>query len=338
MQGLLAPTEQLDGTLLSSSFPALNDPAVAVDIYRGDTGLDSGRPQSLFTLDPRLIDQGRLTKLDRVNLRAGEQVRLDDGTTVRFDGATPFVNLQVSHDPGQLWVLVFALSMMGGLLVSLVIRRRRIWVRIEPGQAANTGSTGTVNVELGGLARTDNSGWGDEFERLTERLLAVQSRRVATGSEREGPMNTEHVNLGLARFSDWAFTSSVVVLVVALLLLAVELAYSRSRKVTERELVLTGAAGGTVTADSDRPGVVGDDPEPLRRRAGRPGRVGPGLPRHRPAVRLHRAARPGHRTGAVGQHVRVHQPDLLLGSDRRRGRAAASRSTARCGSSCWCRC
>ena len=42
-------------------------------------------------------------------------------------------------------------------------------------------------------------------------------------------MNTEHVHLGLARFSDWAFTSSVVVLVVALLLLAVELAYSRSR-------------------------------------------------------------------------------------------------------------
>ena len=73
-------------------------------------------------------------------------------------------------------------------------------------------------------------------------------------------MNTEHVHLGLARFSDWAFTSSVVVLVVALLLLAVELAYSRSRKVTERELVLTGTAGGTVTADSDRPGVVGDTP------------------------------------------------------------------------------
>jgi cytochrome c biogenesis protein len=29
-----------------------------------------------------------------------------------------------------------------------------------------------VNVELGGLARTDNSGWGDEFERLAARLLA----------------------------------------------------------------------------------------------------------------------------------------------------------------------
>ena len=53
-------------------------------------------------------------------------------------------------------------------LVSLLVRRRRVWVRLTPaGQAP-----GTVNVELGGLARTDNSGWGDEFEKLTERLVA----------------------------------------------------------------------------------------------------------------------------------------------------------------------
>ncbi len=169
IQGLLAPTEQLDGSLLSSRFPALNAPAVAVDIYRGDTGLDTGRPQSLFTLDPRLIQQGRLTKEKRVNLRAGQEVRIDQGpaagTVVRFDGAVPFVNLQVSHDPGQSWVLVFAITMMAGLLVSLLVRRRRVWIRLTPEPA------GTVNVEMGGLARTDNSGWGDEFERLTERLL-----------------------------------------------------------------------------------------------------------------------------------------------------------------------
>ncbi|WAC94518.1 cytochrome c biogenesis protein ResB [Mycobacterium sp. Aquia_213] len=171
IQGLLAPTEQLDGALLSSRFPALNAPAVAVDIYRGDTGLDTGRPQSLFTLDPRLIEQGRLTKEKRVNLRAGQEVRIDQGpaagTTIRFDGAVPFVNLQVSHDPGQTWVLFFAITMMGGLLVSLLVRRRRVWVRLMPVESA----PGTVNVELGGLARTDNSGWGDEFEGLTERVL-----------------------------------------------------------------------------------------------------------------------------------------------------------------------
>lgn len=168
IQGLLAPTEQLDGTLLSSSFPALNAPAVAVDIYVGDTGLDTGRPQALYTLDPRLVAQHRLTKVNRVNLRAGEQLRLaQDDTVVRFDGAVPFVNLQVSHDPGQIWVLVFAITMMAGLLVSLLVRRRRIWARLTPAAVP-----GTVNVELGGLARTDNSGWGYEFEHLTARLLA----------------------------------------------------------------------------------------------------------------------------------------------------------------------
>ncbi len=173
IQGLLAPTEQLDGALLSSRFPALDAPAVAVDIYRGDTGLDSGRPQSLFTLDPRLIEQHRLTKEKRINLRAGQAVRIDQGpaagTVIRFDGAVPFVNLQVSHDPGQTWVLLFAVTMMAGLLVSLLVRRRRVWVRLTPDVGAQPG---TVNVELGGLARTDNSGWGDEFEKLTERLVA----------------------------------------------------------------------------------------------------------------------------------------------------------------------
>jgi len=172
VQGLFAPTEQLDGALLSSSFPALNDPAVAIDVYRGDTGLDTGRPQSLFALDPSLIAQKRLNKQARVNLTAGESTRLDDGTTVRFDGAVPFINLQVSHDPAQVWVLVSALTMMAGLLVSLVVRRRRVWVRVS------RAAPGTVSVELGGLARTDNSGWGDDFERLAARLLDGREGRA----------------------------------------------------------------------------------------------------------------------------------------------------------------
>ena len=53
-------------------------------------------------------------------------------------------------------------------------------------------------------------------------------------------MNTTHIHLGLARNSDWAFTSAVVIMVVALLLLAFELAYARSRK-AERELVSAGS-------------------------------------------------------------------------------------------------
>ncbi len=64
-------------------------------------------------------------------------------------------------------------------------------------------------------------------------------------------MNTQHINIGLARYSDWAFTSAVVALVVALLLLACELAFVRTRK-------LEPAYAGGVSSDSATPGVVDD--------------------------------------------------------------------------------
>ena len=68
-------------------------------------------------------------------------------------------------------------------------------------------------------------------------------------------MNSTNIDIELARYSDWAFTSAVVVLVLALLMLAVELAYSRGRKVEARELV-----GAAVGADSATPGIVTDAP------------------------------------------------------------------------------
>lgn len=182
IEGLFAPTAVFHGNLLSSGYPALTDPAVAIDIYKGDTGLDTGTPQSLFSLNGELINQGRLVKQDRVNLYAGESVTLADGTQIRFDGATDFVNLQVSHDPAQTWVLVSAVTMMAGLLVSLLIKRRRIWVRVYPAGTVADGERRTV-VELGGLARTDQAGWGDEFERLTGRLLGDDTTARAKAAQ-----------------------------------------------------------------------------------------------------------------------------------------------------------
>src|SRR5271165_126208 len=89
-------------------------------------------------------------------------------------------------------------------------------------------------------------------------------------------MNTVHVDIGLARYSDWAFTSAIVVLVGALMLLAVELAYNRSRKAEQRELSPAGggryphAAG--VAADSAMPGIVIDAPRrPIDERVGKAG-------------------------------------------------------------------
>jgi cytochrome c biogenesis protein len=62
-----------------------------------------------------------------------------------------------------------------------------VWVRLTPDAG---GSPGTVNVELGGLARTDNSGWGDEFERLSDRLSPARGRYPRTGLQAAGAAPT----------------------------------------------------------------------------------------------------------------------------------------------------
>jgi cytochrome c biogenesis protein len=159
--GLLAPTASMHGSLLDSSFPDLRDPAVAVDVLRGDLGIDNGRGQSIFTVDQSMVDDGRLKKVARENLKPGGEVKLDDGTTVRFDGVKRWVYLQVSHDPTQMWVLVFAILIILGIGASLTIKRRRLWVRVS------TTAEGRTVVEVGGLARTDQAGYGEEFTRLS---------------------------------------------------------------------------------------------------------------------------------------------------------------------------
>ncbi len=171
IQGLFAPTAEWSGEnneLLTSRFPAMRDPAVAIDIYRGDAGLDTGRAQSIFSLDSALMHSGQLQKIERVNLLQGDSVTLDDGTTVTFDGATEFANYQISRDPFQNWVLVSTLVMLFALVGSLTIKRRRIWVRLRPSEDGSA-----THVELGGLARTDRAGWGSEFDEIHRRLLGL---------------------------------------------------------------------------------------------------------------------------------------------------------------------
>ena len=170
--GLFAPTAVLQGDLLGSAFPDLRDPAVAVDVLKGDLGNESGRGQSIYEVNQEMVDSGRLKRVARENMRPGETVTLDDGTKISFDGVQQWVYLQVSHDPAQVWVLVFAVLIVLGLGTSLVVKRRRLWVRAVPADG------GTVLL-LGGLARTDQAGYGEEFGRVTEDLLDL------LGPERE---------------------------------------------------------------------------------------------------------------------------------------------------------
>ncbi|MCP2261737.1 cytochrome c biogenesis protein [Streptoalloteichus tenebrarius] len=177
--GLFAPTAGYDGTVLTSVFPMPNRPAVAVDVYLGDLGADSGTPQSIFSIDRSMVDAGRLVKVARKNLELGQELTLEDGTRIRFDGVENWVSLQVSHDPAQEWVLVAAVLVLVGLGGSLLIKRRRLWVRASPSGGAD--GTGRTVVEVGGLARTDQAGYGEEFTRLADGLLAVGRPRAAVG-------------------------------------------------------------------------------------------------------------------------------------------------------------
>lgn len=166
--GLFAPTAVFHDKLLTSGFPALRAPAVAIDVLRGDLGTESGRSQSIFEIDQSLVESGRLTKIARKNLEPGQELTLDDGTRIRFDGVAQWVSLQVSHDPGQRGVLLFAVLIILGLGCSLIIKRRRFWLRATPIDDED-GRRRTV-IEIGGLARTDQAGYGEEFTRSVARI------------------------------------------------------------------------------------------------------------------------------------------------------------------------
>ncbi|GAB2760913.1 cytochrome c biogenesis protein ResB [Amycolatopsis magusensis] len=170
--GLFAPTAFVHGNVLSSSSPVLTEPGVAVDVLRGDLGIDSGRGQSIFEVNQSMVDSGRLVKVARENLMLGQELTLDDGTKIRFDGVEKYASLQVSYDPTQVWVLVCAIAMLLGLVGSLLVKRRRFWVRITP-PAGDAELRRTV-VEVAGLARTDQAGYGEEFNRIAVSLHGAE--------------------------------------------------------------------------------------------------------------------------------------------------------------------
>jgi cytochrome c biogenesis protein len=57
-------------------------------------------------------------------------VQLPDGLgSVSFDSIKRFASLDVSYNPGGIWVLLFALLSLAGVTTSLLVPRRRVWVR-----------------------------------------------------------------------------------------------------------------------------------------------------------------------------------------------------------------
>ena len=89
------------------------------------------------------------------------------------------MSLAITHDPGQLPALICGIAALGGLLLSFMIRRRRVFVRAR---AREGGST----VQVGGLARTDASGGFEaEFAALAAELKSAHEQAAPHRHEGE---------------------------------------------------------------------------------------------------------------------------------------------------------
>jgi len=143
-----------------SVFPDARNPEVFLGAYRGDLGIDSGVPRSVYQLDTQ-----NMTLVANGRLRIGQTLTLPDGLgTITYKGWRRFANLQIADDPGRLPALVAAILTVIGLMLSLFVRRRRVWVRATPDAAGRT------VIEVAGLARSDSAPLDDEVARITRAL------------------------------------------------------------------------------------------------------------------------------------------------------------------------
>jgi len=184
-EGELYPTYAFtDATGPFSAFPDAKNPALSMLAYQGDLGLDAGVPQSVYALDkkglkPIMRADGSGRPL-RIDLMLNQTMTLPEGLgTITFDGMSRFVKLQVSRSPGDYVALGGVVLALLGLLGSLFIRPRRVWVKVRrPDDAPEDGPARRTLVEVAGLDRSAGGDLAGEIDQITTSL--------ETASEKEG--------------------------------------------------------------------------------------------------------------------------------------------------------
>ncbi len=172
MIGFFYPTKGASQTAagaFASTFPGLNNPLLTLNVYQGDLGVNSGVPQSVYNLDTDKLVQltGPGAKFKALELAPGQTVQLPNGLgSVSLDNVKRFATLDIHHDPTQGWVLLFAILVLAGLLTSLFVPRRRVWVK------AIRGDDGSLTLEYAGLARGDDPNLSAAVNTLADRHIA----------------------------------------------------------------------------------------------------------------------------------------------------------------------
>jgi cytochrome c biogenesis protein len=186
--GVFVPTAETVGGVLESAFPAAENPVVSLIAYSCDLCMDSSAAQSVYQLDT--TGMRKVTAAPHL-LFPGQSWTLPGGNgKITFVGVKQWVSLAITYDPGQVPALVCGMLALGGLLLSFLVRRRRVFVRAEPAEG------GGSLVTVGGLARTDASGgFEDEFATLAAELVAADASSAATPGEAKREPN-KHIEAG----------------------------------------------------------------------------------------------------------------------------------------------
>ena len=108
--------------------------------FAGNLGMNSGLPQSVYQLDTNGLHQ---LPVKPRPLAPGQSIKLPDGAgTLTFTGYRQWISLAITYDPGQLPALIAAIAALAGLLISFLVRRRRVFVRVHA--AGRRGQYGRV--------------------------------------------------------------------------------------------------------------------------------------------------------------------------------------------------
>ncbi len=168
------PLPLADGTFTSISPYAGDSTLLTLTAYTGDLGLDKGVSVNAYALDTDGLTPiaGPKADVPAIELTRGQVAELPGGLgTIEFTGLKRFVSVEFHHDPTEGWVLVFALLILGGLMLSLFVPRRRMWVKVTP-------DADGVRLEYAGLARGEDPGLAAAVADIARRHAERLERRM----------------------------------------------------------------------------------------------------------------------------------------------------------------
>ena len=176
-QGFFLPTAAFDleqGPF--STFPEPRLPRLVLNAWSGDLGLDDGVPQSVYRLDTTAMTQVKTSAEPDAapvtqSLAIGDTMTLPGGLgSLTFDGWSEWVVLQVAEDPGRTPALAGGVLALAGLVASLFVRPRRVWVR------AGRDEAGRTVIEVAALARSEGPDLAADVDHVQASLTGAPVR------------------------------------------------------------------------------------------------------------------------------------------------------------------